>query len=134
MEFKKNNYDRIAYIPRLPSSIDYLFFPHYGSVPRPNWNILEGNKVEFGQPICGYSASWLFSSSQASIFSPVNGILVSNRGRFTSTDEYGFPLPASENNYMFSVLLLDYEIIPINVSICFSKICDFTWKYRKKLF
>ncbi|MBA3757134.1 MAG: hypothetical protein H0X02_13350, partial [Nitrosomonas sp.] len=87
----------------------------------------------------GYSAwirEWLFPTTQeAAIISPVNRFLVDTHGRRAGTDKSGFPFPASENNYMFSILLPDYEnYIPEDVGICYSKLFDFTWKYQKKLF
>jgi hypothetical protein len=130
-------FDRIVYVPPVPSPFDDIFFPHYGSQSRPVWRVACGAYVKAGEEVCGFGTRWLFGSVSFPITCPVNGLLVSTgslNGGYGKDASWERPLPATIANHSMAILVSRNGPVPQTDDGSFGALLDLTSKHRRKLF
>jgi hypothetical protein len=127
-------FDRIIFVPPLPTVLDGLFYPHYGSRRSPTW-VEVGRWVRRGQSLASYFAQWTFSSVTCPVLSPVDGYLL-------AVTAYGYgkgydwerPRPVTLANNAYILLVPRQEGIPETDDHCLSDLFEAISRKRKKLF
>jgi hypothetical protein len=124
----------VLFLPPLPTELDGLFRPYYGSAHRPTWRQL-GGWVEPGAVLCDFLYRSLFRSVEFPVYSPCAGLMLPpHEDGYGTAQGWENRMPTSVTNHAAAILTNCEKAVLQSVEVCYGQLYGLIDKHRRKLF